>query len=493
MSDVPKGRQRTYLRSIQVCDAELAADPYNASLLGRRGEAKRKLGLSESAIVDFDLALSIKPSSALVLAARGSAKRALGRPAEAVADFDLALRLEPKSTQLLLGRSTALRSLGDTEGALLDLEVALQVEPSNAAALQLRGELKRKLGHIEAALEDFNAALRISPTLAPALAGRGAAKRSLGKPAECITDFDVALRLEPRNAAVLAGRGGAKLELGRYEEALSDFERALAINPDDAYAKWGRTMAVRQEGRPPLQTITLSGFERSEINGKYLERRQPEFTVHDRETYWSEGGDLFLYWCQKEARWKGSRASDLPEVQGGRNCGLVGSPLGGDIMAPAFCGGWHEWDGRAWLHRPKAGVSSIGLLDAAPRAVVLAGFAKESMNVEYVERRQPEFAVGGRETFWSVGGAHFLYFSKKESRWKGARSGDLLRVQGGRHIGFIGSPAGSDLLDASLRRGWHEWDGAAWAHRPGAGVASFGAPKGAEGDRAAKRPKTGHA
>jgi len=475
MSAVPKGRKRSYIRSIQACDAELASNPHDASLLGRRGEAKRKLGLNESAIVDFDAALSISPSSVLALAGRGAAKRALGKHEEAVADFDCALQLEPRNAPLLVGRSTVLRHVGRAVEALADLDLALQLDPGNAGALQQRGEVRRKLGDLEQALADFNSALRIEPHCVPALAGRGAAKRSLGKQAECIADYDAALRLEPRNASVLAGRGAAKLELGRYEEALSDFDRALEINPLDAYAKWGRSMAVRQEGRAPLQTITLNGFVKSDMNIKYVERRQLEFTVNDCETYWSESGEYFIYWCQKETRWKGSRASDLPEVQGGRNCGFVGSPLGADILSPSFSKGWYEYDGTAWVLRPNAGISSIGLLTAVPQTLTLAGFAKEDMNVQYLERRQPEFTVAGRETYWSFGGRYFLYWSKKESRWKGARSADLLDIQGGRSIAsFIGSRVGSDLLSPQLRKGWHEWDGTGWAFRPDAGIVAAG-------------------
>jgi len=102
---------------------------------------------------------------------------------------------------------------------------------------------------------------------------------------------------------------------------------------------------------------------------------------------------------------------------------------------------------------------------------MLRGFAKQEMNLDYIERRQPEFTVNGRETFWSAGSQFFIYWCKKETRWKGTRAEDLQRVQAGRSLGFIGSPVGNDLLDPPRRLGWHEWDGSAWVQQLEAGVA----------------------
>lgn len=470
MATSQRTRKRSYIRSIQVCDAQLATNPSNAALLGKRGEAKRKLGHYASAILDFDAGLTIKPASALMLAGRGSAKRSLGRLEEAVADFNAALKLDPTSVSLLIGRHAALRSVGRFDEAMRDLDTALAVNPRSNTALQLRGEMRRKQGDLDGALVDFDVALRQDPRCAAALAGRGAVRRALGKQAECIPDYDAALRLEPTNAAVLAGRGGAKLELGRYEDALSDFDRALKFNPEEAYARWGRDMALKQRGGKPLQTITLAGFMKEEMNSKYVERRQLEFTVNDRDTYWSEGGDFFLYWCNKEKRWKGSRSSDLPEVQGGRSCGFISSPLGQNLLAPSLAKGWHEWDGQGWILRPSAGISSASTLSAAFKTLTLRGFVKQELNLDYIERREPFFTVNGRETFWAAGSLFFIYWCKKETRWKCARAEDLQRVQAGGSLGFIGSPVGTDLMDLPLRLGWHEWDGFAWVRRPEAGV-----------------------
>jgi len=471
MATSQRTRKRSYIRSIQVCDVQLASNPSNAALLQRRGEAKRKLGDYTSAIVDFDAGLTIKPTSALMLAGRGSAKQALGRLREALADFNDALNLDPRNVPVLIGRHSALRCVGKFAEAHRDLDAALAVNPRSIMALQLRGELRRKQGDLDGAFADFDLALHQDPRCAAALAGRGAVRKALGKQVECISDYDRALRLEPTNAAVLAGRGGAKLELGRYEDALSDFDRALKFNPEEAYARWGREMALQQRGGAPLQTVTLSGFVKEEINSRYVERRQLEFTVNDRDTYWSVSGQFFIYWCIKENRWKGSRSSDLPEIQGGRGCGFVASPIGQNLLAPSLAKGWHEWDGEGWVLRPSAGISSSGTLSAASfKMLTLRGFVKEEMNLDYIERRQPEFTVNGRETFWSAGSQFFIYWSKKETRWKGTRAEDLQKVKAGRCLGFIGSPVGEDLQDLSLQLGWHEWDGTAWVQRLEAGV-----------------------
>jgi len=442
--------------------------------LRERGEAKRKLGQHKDAIVDFNAALAFQPSMALALAGRGAARRALRQLPEALTDFDAALKLQPHNSLFLLDRGAVRHALGQPAEALGDAEAALRLKPSFVAALQLRGEVKRKLGKHREAIVDFNSALNLEPRHVPALASRGSAKRAMGLRMEALADFDFALQIAPRNPAVFAGRGATRLELRMADAAHSDFEAALALDPGNEFAKWGRDASILQLETAGLQ-ITLSGFQSSGLNTKFIERRRPGFAVSGYPTYWSINGTYFLFWCEKEERWKGNKWSNLQKVQQGSTAGFISAPVGADIRSatnPAR--GWHEYDGKSWVALPSAGVASVMSLKVNIQTVTLTGFARPALNTRYGERFKPRFLVNGHETYWSSDGQHFLYWSSKESRWKGTLATDLQRVQSGHNLGFIGAPAEEDIASPEGVRGWHEWDGVEWVYEEQAGVLTAG-------------------
>lgn len=476
----PRGKKRDFYRRIRQADEDLGGDPSDSSALQKRGEAKRKLGLFPEAIMDFDAALKANPQNVLALAGRGSTKRKMGLEQEAVNDFDAALFLEPKNGLVLVGRASARRQLGHLPEAAADVSKAIASGLQSAWAFQLRGEIQRKLGSHEKAIVDFNMALASQPHYVPALAGRGAAKRALGRHKEAVQDFKAAIALEPNNVSVLVGRGNAFLDLGSSKEAIADFESALRYDPRNACAQWSLNVASQKEGPMLLRSVTMNGFLADPLNTKYVEKREADSRVNDLETYWSSetaDGKFFLYWCKKESRWKGSRDKALQKIRAGGSSGIMGAPVGMDILATPLCTNWHEWDGAAWVKNQDAGVTSIGPALALARAVVLAGFVTNTpLNTQFIEQREPKFMVNNRETFWSVDCEFFIFWCKKELRWKVSLADHLAYNRKGGSKAIAGAPAGDDILRAQpLLIGWHEWDGAAWVKQKGAGVAKLGA------------------
>lgn len=498
-------RRADFEAAIKKCTDELSLNPQNPPLLRKRGEAKRKLSQYKEAVADFNAALALQPKFPLALAGRGAARRAMGDLEEALRDFDAALKLEPHNALVLIDRGSARYALGRSQDALADAEAALKIRPHSVTALQLRGELRRKLGKHQEAISDFDAALQFDPQHVPALAGRGAARRALGLRAEAIADYDAALALAPRNTAVLAGRGAARLELRMAEKAKADFEAALVVDPNSEFAKWGRDAAAEQMRTAGLQ-ITLVGFKGSGLNAKYVERRRPGFSVNGLATYWSLDGVYFLYYCEKESRWKGTRWDNLEKVQKGGGSGFIAAPIGADVRSPTRPSkGWAEWDSATWVLRKTAGVASVVSLEVNIQTVTLQGFQRPELNGRFGERYRPRFIVNGRETYWSGDGERFLYWSAKEGRWKGTLATDLNRVSTGRNLGFIGAPGGVDILAPALAVGWHEWDGKEWRFLDKAGVGAVGAlavaqnnkqapPKAAgAAEPPAKKPRIGEA
>lgn len=475
----PRGHKRDFYRRIRQADEELGDDPLDSTALQKRGEAKRKLGLLPEAILDFDAALTANPQNVLALAGRGSAKRKMGRDQEAVKDFDAALFLEPANALVLVGRAAARRQLGQLPDAAADVSKAIASGLQSSYAFHLRGEIQRKLGSHEKAIVDFNMALASQPHYVPALAGRGSSKRALGRHKDAIQDFNAALALDPKNTSVLVGRGNTYLDLGSSSEAIVDFEVALRLDPQNACAQWSLNVATQKEGPLLPRSVTMNGFLAEPFNTKYVENRDAEFRVNDLETYWTNetvDGKFFIYWCQKESRWKGSRASGLQKIREGGSSGLLGAPVGLDILSSPLLVGWHEWDGSTWVKEEAAGVTSVGPAVALSRAVVLSGFVSTPLNVQYIERRQPKFMVNGHETFWSVDCEFFIFWCKKEFRWKVSVAHDLEYNRKGGSKAFAAAPEKEDILrQQPLLTGWYEWDGSAWVKRKAAGVAKLGA------------------
>jgi len=278
--------------------------------------------------------------------------------------------------------------------------------------------------------------------------------------------------LAPQSVAVLSGRGVVRLELRMAELAKQDFEAALAVDEKSEFARWGRDSAAEQMKTAGLQII-LAGFKVKELNGKYVERRRPGFTVNGLASYWSLDGMYFLYYCEKEQRWKGSRWDNFSKVQGGGQSGFIAAPVGADIRSLVkLRKGWAEWDSKVWVLRKPAGVMSVKPLDANVQTLTLQGFERADLNGRYAERFRPRFIVNGRETYWSGDGERFLYWSSKECRWKGSLATDLPRVSSGKNTGFIGAPKGADILSPNLAIGWHEWTGQEWRLSEKAGVAT---------------------
>ena len=131
---------------------------------------------------------------------RGNTKFGLGLYESAILDYSIAIRLKSDSTEVLHNR-----------------------------ALLHRGMAKTQLGLYFAAISDFNTAIRLKSDNTEAYAFRGLLKAKREQYFAAISDFDTAIRFNPDNALAYTGRGGAKVELGRTLEAKQDLYIALRL------------------------------------------------------------------------------------------------------------------------------------------------------------------------------------------------------------------------------------------------------------------------
>eukprot|EP00929_Paragymnodinium_shiwhaense_P083678 TRINITY_DN4467_c0_g1_i1.p1 TRINITY_DN4467_c0_g1~~TRINITY_DN4467_c0_g1_i1.p1 ORF type:complete len:638 (+),score=128.32 TRINITY_DN4467_c0_g1_i1:102-2015(+) len=475
---MPSRKEKGLLElTLKECLEKLAVNPRDAATLRRSGDTRRRLGQFAEALTDFNAALALEPRSTIGLAGRAAVWKGLKRPHDALVDFDQALALNSVNVAALIGRATARKEVGLGEQALEDLSMAIKLEPENASAWQLRGEIKRKLGDLSGAVRDFDKCLRVNPEYAAALAGRGAAKKGMGHHDSAIADYNKAVSLEPRNPAILSGRGVTYLDVGRLQSAREDFGMARRLLPHDAFAAWGFQEASDRINRGLLRVVTLKGFEYPGLNTQFIERKDPNAKVNGHETYWAADNEWFLFWCNKEERWKGAPAGKLPRVVDGQSSGIIGAPCGPEsenLNCPAVMTGWHEWDGMTWKMRPTAGIRRIDRISEPRRCVTLGGFTAHALNCSYTEYTAAESKVGGQVTYWNADATFFLFWNEADGRWKLSRAEDFLKAKAGGKACVLGAPHGADLFSTGRCVGWHEWDGTAWQPRPDAGLVAVG-------------------
>jgi len=395
--------------ALQDFDRAIKVEPRNPIALQLRAELHSRLGRAEDAVNDATRVIALQPSNSHARQIRGESLRKLRKFPEAVEDFNKALALNPRFVNALAGRGATYRACIQHASALADYNSALSLEPRSAACLAGRGAVHLELGENEEAEADFQQALQVDPHSAFSSWGLKVAKKKVWKTRlRCIAlaGFDLdsvnVTFTEARLAEFLvnnhetyysqnglfvmyycAHEGRWKvartLDLQRIKSGRSvgilgapQGEDLLASSHRRGWYEWdGMVWAARPSagvhrctfvGDVP-HALVLEGFAHEAMNGRFLERREPGSLVNGRSTFLAENGQCFLYWCTKEARWKGTRMGDMPKVKTGKSLGFTGAPPGADILAKELRSGWFEWDGGKWVVQSKAGIVSADPLN----------------------------------------------------------------------------------------------------------------------------------
>jgi len=124
-----------------------------------------------------------------------------------------------------------------------------------------------------------------------------------------------------------------------------------------------RTTLQRLGSSKVSRAVKLTGFRNLALNELFVENREPEFHISGAETYWSYGGDYFLYRSPATNTWGAAKARRFAQVREGRSNGVAHSPEGFEIwQLKTTKKAWREWDTelRQWTARPGSGVESRG-------------------------------------------------------------------------------------------------------------------------------------
>ena len=133
----------------------------DASAYFDAGNAKKRNGDLDGAILDYNKAIDISPNYFHAYDNRGNAKEAKGDLAGAILDYDKAIELDPTNAKYYCNRGRAKISENDMLGALSDYEHAIQIDPNNSSAYCGRGYISEKKGDLNGAISDYSQALKL--------------------------------------------------------------------------------------------------------------------------------------------------------------------------------------------------------------------------------------------------------------------------------------------------------------------------------------------
>merc|ERR1712048_157719 len=108
----------------------------------------------------------------------------------------------------------------------------------------------------------------------------------------------------------------------------------------------------------------LKGFRMTMLNALFVEKPSDAHQIAGRETYWTEKGDLFLFYNAQMRTWAVEKARRYEQVIDGRSQGVAHSPKGYELSSTSAAPveGWYEWNKEItkWILSPGSGVARRG-------------------------------------------------------------------------------------------------------------------------------------
>jgi len=213
-----------------------------------QGDAARKNGLCNKAIIYYGRALGIDPDFVDAYLARAGVYTDKSLFPAAINDYSKAITLGIKNTTIYIRRGVAYYKTGKYDKAIIDLSNAILLSPDNATAYTDRGLAYYRNKDYEKALADYNQAIKLDPQLPEAYYNRAAAYGDKGLYDQAIADYSRAIELEPGNAAACVNRGIIERSKGLYDQAIADYTKAIELDPRNAIIYINRGIALRSKG-----------------------------------------------------------------------------------------------------------------------------------------------------------------------------------------------------------------------------------------------------
>ncbi|PHY03692.1 MAG: hypothetical protein CK526_06640 [Thaumarchaeota archaeon] len=212
----------------------------DASTWNNKGNALRKLGKHEEAIICYDESLKIDPKYVgLKMSVENKLKNLYNaleftknKQFQSALDcYNKILKTTPNDVETLYKKSIALENLCKYDKAVQCYDVILKIKPDHTDVLHSKGQVLAKLGQYDKAIECYDTILKINSEDTNALYTKGNAlfeERQYDKAIEC---YNKVLKIKPEDINALFNKGNALFELGQSDKSLKCFDRPFKKNP----------------------------------------------------------------------------------------------------------------------------------------------------------------------------------------------------------------------------------------------------------------------
>jgi len=188
----------------------------------------------------------------LAYSQRGSVFGKIGLTDRAIADLEMAIALNPNNYDAYMNLGVAYEKRGQFDKATENVEKAITVKPSSHEAYLYRGVLYEEAGQLEKAMEAYTKAISLDPTDFETYNNRGVVFGKMGRFERAIADYGEAIGLNPLHISAHSNRGVAYTLTGQYDRALEDFNRAVFLSPSDPLMYFNRGTFYRKTGKNEL-------------------------------------------------------------------------------------------------------------------------------------------------------------------------------------------------------------------------------------------------
>jgi tetratricopeptide (TPR) repeat protein len=210
-----------------ACFARAASDPaLAADAHFRRGQALRRLGRNEQAIVALESAVLGAEGHAPAWNELGVSRMDKDEPRLAAEAFRRSLDARPGDPAVLSNLAAAAFRTGDLAAADGAVRAALEADPDHEAALLMVGRLERGRGRLDVARDALERCVDVAPRSAAAWTGLAGVRQADGDLARAGTAYDRALGLSPSYPDAVAGKAEWFEWQGLYEEGMAFLREA---------------------------------------------------------------------------------------------------------------------------------------------------------------------------------------------------------------------------------------------------------------------------
>ena len=204
----------------------------------------------QNAFDSYNEAIDKMPGFSTLYVALGDAYRKIGKLDEAIVEYKMALWIDSLNNTAYNGLVQAYEELGDYDNAIMYYEKYIQIHPNNAVLHSNLANLYFMKGEAELAISHYQSAILINPKpdwtsiVAQTL---GYIQQNITKNIDCaIANYQLANSFTPREMDVYISLGSAFYDNEDYKNALVVYRRALELEPNNSkihcnlgYLHWG--------------------------------------------------------------------------------------------------------------------------------------------------------------------------------------------------------------------------------------------------------------